>query len=106
MKTQEPDEQGDVINLNRHQRRHQDAKARHGITVEPKDLLPAGVPAALNTEQAALYTGLAPATMEGLRSKGGGPRFVRYGRKAVRYLIADLDAWMAERTFSNTSEAA
>jgi predicted DNA-binding transcriptional regulator AlpA len=44
--------------------------------------------------------------MEGLRSKGGGPRYVRYGRKAVRYLIADLDAWMAERTVSSTSEVA
>jgi predicted DNA-binding transcriptional regulator AlpA len=68
--------------------------------------LPEGLTAALNTEQAALYTGLAPATLEGLRCKGGGPRFVRYGRKAVRYLTADLDAWMARLTVSSTSEAA
>jgi predicted DNA-binding transcriptional regulator AlpA len=68
--------------------------------------LPHGLTAALNTEQASLYTGLAAATLEGLRCKGGGPRFVRYGRKAVRYLTADLDAWMAGLTVSSTSEAA
>ena len=67
-------------------------------------ILPAGISPAFNTEQAASYTGLASATLEGLRSRGGGPRFVRYGRKAVRYLIADLDAWMAERTVASTSE--
>lgn len=70
------------------------------------DSLPAGVTPALNTEQASLYTGLAAATLEGLRCKGGGPRFVRYGRKAVRYRIADLDAWMGERSVFSTSEAA
>jgi len=68
--------------------------------------LPNGLTAALNTEQAGIYTGLAPATLEGLRCKGGGPRFVRYGRKAVRYLTADLDRWMAGLTVSSTSEAA
>lgn len=66
--------------------------------------LPPGVAAALNTQQASLYTGLAPATLEGLRSRGGGPRFVRYGRKAVRYLISDLDEWIRERTVASTSE--
>jgi predicted DNA-binding transcriptional regulator AlpA len=66
--------------------------------------LPAGLIPAVNTDQAAAYCGLASATMEGLRCKGGGPRFVRYGRKAVRYLIADLDAWMVERTVASTSE--
>ena len=67
--------------------------------------LPAGLTPAMNTKQAASYCGLASATMEGLRCKGGGPRFVRYGRKAVRYLLSHLDAWMAERTVASTSEA-
>ena len=66
--------------------------------------LPTGVAPAFNTDQASAYTGLAPATLERLRCTGGGPRFVRYGRKAVRYLIADLDAWMSARTVSSTSE--
>jgi predicted DNA-binding transcriptional regulator AlpA len=84
--------------LNRHQ--------RHGEDSTVNDVLPVGLAPALNTDQAAVYCGLARATMEGLRCKGGGPRFVRYGRKAVRYLQRDLDTWMAGLTVSSTSEAA
>jgi len=73
---------------------------------EPASDLPNGLCAALSTVQAATYTGLAAATLEGLRCRGGGPRFVRYGRKAVRYRVADLDAWIDERTVASTSEAA
>lgn len=75
-----------------------------GSTDSNGDVLPAGLSAALNTEQASSYTGLAVATLEGLRCRGGGPRFVRYGRKAVRYLVRDLDAWIEERIISSTSE--
>jgi predicted DNA-binding transcriptional regulator AlpA len=59
---------------------------------------------ALKTPEAAVYCGLAPATLEGLRSKGGGPRFIKYGRKAVRYLVRDLEAWIAQRARFSTSE--
>jgi len=70
------------------------------------ETLPAGLSAALSTTEASRYTGLAPATLEGLRCRGGGPRFIKYGRKAVRYRRSDLDAWIAERLVSSTSEAA
>ncbi|KAB7645552.1 helix-turn-helix domain-containing protein [Polymorphobacter fuscus] len=66
--------------------------------------LPSGARPALNTEQAAAYCGLAATTMETLRCRGGGPRFVRYGRKAIRYVMSDLDQWMAARTVGSTSE--
>lgn len=66
--------------------------------------LPDGLTPALNTEQASAYTGLAEKTLEGLRCRGGGPRFIRYGRKAVRYLVSDLDQWMRSRVVSSTSE--
>lgn len=59
---------------------------------------------ALNTVDAANYTGLAPATLEKLRCTGGGPRFVSYSRRAVRYRVSELDAWMGARTISSTSE--
>lgn len=64
------------------------------------------IPAALNTAQASTYLGLAHKTLESLRSRGGGPRFVKYGRKAVRYLKHDLDAYMAARSVNSTSERA
>lgn len=96
-----------VVPINREQRRVATAKVRRGEKVETADdLLPSGLTAALTTEQAACYTGLAPATLEGLRCRGGGPRFVRYGRKAVRYLVAELDSWMDSLTVASTSEAA
>jgi len=62
-----------------------------------ESVLPFGLRPALDTGQCALLTGLSPATLETMRSRGGGPPFVRYGRKAVRYRPADVDAWMAER---------
>ena len=65
--------------------------------------LPDGFLPALNTQQAAEYTGLASATLETLRCRGNGPVFVRYSRRAVRYKIVDLDRWMIERTVANTS---
>ncbi len=65
--------------------------------------LPNGYMPALNTNQAAEYTGLASATLETLRSRGNGPLFVRYSRRAIRYRIVDLDRWMNARTVANTS---
>lgn len=66
--------------------------------------LPVGLACALSTTEAAAYTGLAPTTLEALRCKGGGPNFVRYSRKAIRYRVSDLDAWMTERIVGSTSE--
>lgn len=61
---------------------------------------------ALNTKQASTYTGLAPATLEKMRCTGGGPRFVSYSRRAIRYRMSDLDIWMSSKTISSTSERA
>lgn len=72
--------------------------------VRDKADLPGGLSPALNTEQAARYTGLAQTTLEGLRCRGTGPRFIRYGRKAVRYLVVDLDSWMQALVVSSTSD--
>ncbi|WP_420194131.1 helix-turn-helix transcriptional regulator [Marinobacter sp. GH_1] len=50
-------------------------------------------PRLLNTEQAAIYIGLAKQTITEMRVKGGGPKFCKIGR-AVRYKREDLDAWI------------
>lgn len=71
---------------------------------QPSRTLPQVVTPALRTAEAASYCGLAAATMESLRCRGGGPRFIKYGRKAVRYLMKDLDQWMGERAVFSTSE--
>lgn len=68
--------------------------------------LPQGCDPAFNTAQCAAYTGLAAAYLEKLRCVGGGPRFLKYGRRAVRYIKHDVDVWMAAHVVCNTSEAA
>lgn len=76
------------------------------MQIVTETILPDGCDPAFDTPQAAAYTGLAAAYMEKLRCIGGGPRFLRYGRRAVRYRKTDLDAWMAQHECDNTSEAA
>lgn len=58
---------------------------------------------AVDTEEAARHLGLAVSTLEKLRVSGGGPRFVKMGR-AVRYRIADLEEYLAERVVESTSQ--
>jgi len=47
----------------------------------------------LNTKQAAPYIGVSTAQLEKWRCLGGGPDFIRYGRRCIRYRRADLDAF-------------
>lgn len=52
-------------------------------------------PAALTQEQAATYLGVSPLTLNTQRCRGGGPRYVKLGRRVV-YRVADLDAYLAK----------
>lgn len=61
-------------------------------------------PYAVDTSQAAKITGLSPATLNTLRSRGGGPPFVKIG-KSVRYRVADLHHWLDERVVASTADA-
>lgn len=57
----------------------------------------------LPTEHAATYLGLSPKTLETLRTRGGGPPFLKLGRRVV-YRKADLDTWLAARVRRSTSD--
>ena len=59
----------------------------------------------VDTKGASEYTGLAENTLVVMRSRGEGPRFIKYAR-AVRYRIEDLREYVESRIRSNTSEAA
>jgi hypothetical protein len=48
---------------------------------------------------------LSERTLERLRVTGGGPLYVKCGR-GVRYREVDLEAWVATRVVSNTSQGA
>jgi predicted DNA-binding transcriptional regulator AlpA len=59
----------------------------------------------LSPSDAARCVGLAVSTLGKLRCWGGGPEFLKLGRK-VAYRRAALDEWLAARVARNTSDAA
>ena len=59
----------------------------------------------LTQREAARVLRLSERTLERLRVTGSGPVYVKAGR-SVRYREADLEAWIASRVVSSTSEEA
>jgi excisionase family DNA binding protein len=57
----------------------------------------------LSTKEAARLLGIHYNTLCKWRIRGGGPRFVRVGA-AIRYRGSDLEAWLDNHTYSNTTE--
>jgi predicted DNA-binding transcriptional regulator AlpA len=58
----------------------------------------------LLTAEAARYCGSTASTFEKLRVYGGGPTYLKIGRRVV-YDPSDLDAWLASCRRSSTSAA-
>jgi excisionase family DNA binding protein len=59
----------------------------------------------LRTDEAAAYLAVSPKTLEALRIRGGGPRYMRpSGRRLVLYAIEDLDAWARAGERASTSD--
>ncbi|CAN5307378.1 hypothetical protein BH11PSE2_BH11PSE2_08690 [soil metagenome] len=57
----------------------------------------------LAVEAAARHVGLSASTLNKLRVFGGGPVFLKLGRR-VAYDVADLDAWLASKRRRSTSD--
>jgi predicted DNA-binding transcriptional regulator AlpA len=57
----------------------------------------------LNAPEAAAYCGSSASTFAKLRVYGGGPVYVKLGRR-VGYDVADLDRWLASHRRNSTSE--
>src|SRR5258706_6447060 len=77
---------------------HQDATASSAATAPQRSRR------VLRTPQAAEYLGVATATLEKQRIKGGGPRFIKIGPKLVGYTIEDLDAYIEAGRRTSTSD--
>ena len=58
----------------------------------------------LTTAEAAAYLRVSKSYLDKLRVYGGGPKFVRPGKRKIIYRKPHLDVWAAERTFTSTSE--
>lgn len=57
----------------------------------------------LTSKQAAIYLGVAVASLAKWRVMGCGPTFIKCGC-AVRYHEGDLEAWLKSRRFQSTSQ--
>jgi excisionase family DNA binding protein len=57
----------------------------------------------LSVQDAAVHVGLSRQTMAKLRVYGGGPPFLKLGRR-VLYDPSDLDQWLASHRRKSTSE--
>jgi excisionase family DNA binding protein len=60
-------------------------------------------PQLLSTKEAARLLGIHYNTMCKWRIRGIGPRFVKVGT-AIRYRESDIEEWLQNRTYSNTTE--
>lgn len=58
----------------------------------------------LPVEGASRHVGLSVSTLNKLRVFGGGPVFLKLGRR-VAYDLADLDAWLATKRRRSTSDS-
>ena len=62
----------------------------------------------LTHKEAAALIGVTEATLRFWRCKGRGPQFTKLSdakQAGVRYDLADIEAWKAERKFASTSAA-
>lgn len=57
----------------------------------------------IDEKLAAEYLGISPRTLQGYRTKGGGPEFHKISHKVVRYKIADLIKWTQNKRSKNTA---
>ena len=62
-------------------------------------------PEVVGVDEAAGIVGLAAATLNTLRSRGGGPPYAKLGRRVV-YRVADLRVWRDARLVANTAAGA
>jgi predicted DNA-binding transcriptional regulator AlpA len=57
-----------------------------------------------NTKEAAAYLGVSSSWLDKLRCVGGGPKYLKLGRR-VLYRDADLDEWRSQYLVSSTADA-
>jgi predicted DNA-binding transcriptional regulator AlpA len=57
-----------------------------------------------NTNEAAEVLTFKPQTLRSMRSKGGGPPFIKLSSNRVAYRPEDLERWVRERTRRSTAD--
>jgi len=57
----------------------------------------------LTQQHAANFLSCSPRSLEAWRLRGGGPRYVRLGRRCIRYRLSDLSDWIGACVRTSTS---
>ena len=60
---------------------------------------------ALTVAQAAQFVQCSESHLDGLRSRGGGPKFTRIGGRRIRYFRSDLLSWMRKNAALNSAKS-
>ncbi|MEQ8268303.1 MAG: helix-turn-helix domain-containing protein [Parvibaculum sp.] len=60
----------------------------------------------LNEHEAAEFLSYTTRALQNWRVRGGGPNYIKVSARSIRYRRRDLIAWVEERTYSNSSQAA
>ena len=47
---------------------------------------------------------ISPRTAQRWRATGQGPAYVRLGRRRIAYRVADVERWLAERTYAHRAD--
>ena len=58
----------------------------------------------IDEKVAADFLDVTTRTMQSLRQRGGGPRFMRLSARCIRYTRPDLKAWADERLRTSTAD--
>jgi excisionase family DNA binding protein len=58
----------------------------------------------LTPKEAAAYLRVSKSYLDKLRVYGGGPKFLRFGKRKILYRKTDLDVWASDHRFGSTSE--
>jgi hypothetical protein len=85
-------------------RQHHDARAGPQISDDsPIPHITVRPQRKLDTRAAATYSGLARSTLEKLRVFGGGPSYIKIGRR-VLYDVTDVERWLVDHRRRSTSD--
>ena len=78
-------------------------KERTKVITRARKLVIAETNVRLTVMEAAKYVRLSKGTLDNLRTTGGGPRYIKLGRKVI-YDRTDLDQWLEDHKQNSTAD--
>ncbi len=80
------------------------AASATGAASHPAEEYPAFWHSLVNERDAAAFLSFSIRTMQGMRYRGGGPRYILMSSRCIRYRRSDLREWAEQRLRTSTSD--